>query len=104
MASFVNRLLRGMVVGVMLLLAATASLVSFSYDADDDDDTPPITIELSIVAPAKRPAHLIKQQSPARVSHLRDEETPASQIASAELEPVLLLAQGSPQLVIPLRR
>jgi hypothetical protein len=78
--------------------------VSISYDADDDDDTPPITVELSIVAPTKKAAHLIRQHSSTRVSHLRHETPVTEQIAAAELEPALLLEKSSPQLIIPLRR
>ena len=103
MASFVNRWLRGTVLGVMLLLAATANLVSFSYDADDDDDTPPVNVELNIVTSTKKPAHLVKHHSSTRVSHVACERPSPDQTPCAGFEPALSLDKSSPQLVIPLR-
>jgi hypothetical protein len=87
----------------MLLLAATANLVSFSYDADDDDDTPPVDVELNIVTSTKRPAHLVKQHSSTCVAHVECEKPPLDQKTSAGFEPASLLDKSSPQLVIPLR-
>ena len=103
MPLFLHRLLRGTVLGVMLLLAATANLVSFSYDADDDDDTPPVTVELSIGAPVKKATHLVKQQSASHIASVGGQIAPADLLASAEFFPALQ-DNSSPQLVIPLRR
>jgi hypothetical protein len=103
MAFWLKRLLRGSVVGLMLLLAATANLVSFSYDADDDDDTPPITVEINVGAPVKKATHLVKQQSSAEAAQLKSQVPVAEQIASAGVSPVPRLHLTSPQLVIPLR-
>ncbi|HET9838681.1 MAG TPA: hypothetical protein VFR84_10630 [Candidatus Angelobacter sp.] len=103
MAFWLKRLLRGSVVGLMLLLAASANLVSFSYDADDDDETPPVTVELSIGAPVKKAAHLVRQQSSAEAAPPKDHLPAAEQMASAAVLPSLRLHPNSPQLVIPLR-
>jgi hypothetical protein len=54
MTQFFHRIFRGTILALMLLLAGTANLVSVSYDADDDEDTPPVTVELNLVAPCKK--------------------------------------------------
>jgi hypothetical protein len=103
MRSFVNRLLRGAVLGVMLLVAATANLVSFSYDADGDDETPPVNVELSIVAPNKKLAHVVRQHAPARRLGFEVQGFFIQQPASLEFESQLPLDMSSPQFVVPLR-
>ena len=103
MVSFLNRLLRGTVLGLMLLLAATANLVSFSYDADDDDDTPPVNIELNIVTSTKKPAHLVKHHSSVPASRVENEGIAVEETASTALHSVLPIEKASPQLAIPLR-
>lgn len=40
---------RNFILGLMLLLAVAASLISFSYDADTQDDIPPVTVELKFL-------------------------------------------------------
>lgn len=103
MVSVPNRWLRATVLGVMLLLAATANLVSFSYDADDDDDTPPVNVELSIVTSPERPAHLVKHHLSMRVPHVPCERPSSDHTGSAQFDSSSLLDKTSPQLVIPLR-
>lgn len=99
-----TRLLRGAVLGMMLLLSAMASMVCFSYDADGDASTPPVTVELSIV-PSKKAIQISAPQSIANTHHVRDVQpaSPDSQIAM-----VFPSAQAtdstSPQFVLPLRR
>src|SRR5947209_13208652 len=100
MTSFLHRLFRGAVLGMMLLLAGTANLICVSYDADDDDDTPPITIELSLAAPCRKSLHVPKNQSHAGIPS----EKPLSEpMASVVLESIPLLTKAAPQLVVPLR-
>jgi hypothetical protein len=104
MASWLKKWLRGTVVGLMLLLAAAANLVSFSYDADDDDDTPPITVELSLSAPVRKAAHLVRQQSSTHTIRVKDEARAARQTAPSVAERVRHLHTAtSPQVVTPLR-
>lgn len=99
-----TRLLRGAVLGTMLLLSAMASMVCFSYDADGDASTPPVTVELSIV-PSKKAIQISAPQSIADTHHVRDVQpaSPDSQIAmvfpSAQATDIT-----SPQFVLPLRR
>ena len=88
---------------MMLLLAGTANLVCMSYDADDDEDTPPISIELSIVAPCKKAIQVSKPSSHARTSRLRDEKPVTAQATPAIFASPTLLDQTSPRLQVPLR-
>jgi hypothetical protein len=105
MKPFFTRLLRGAVLGMMLLLSAMASMVCFSYDADGDDSTPPVTVEINGIVPSKKAIQFSKLQSIAGAQHLRDTQpaSPDFQIALA-----LPLAQASDstsaQFVLPLRR
>jgi len=87
----------------MLLLAGTANLVSVSYDADDDEDTPPVTVELTLVAPCKKNIQVPRQQAHARTFRLRDEKPQNELLTSVRFEAAHLLQNGSPQLVVPLR-
>jgi hypothetical protein len=104
MGPFLHKLLRGAVLGMMLLLAGAANLVCLSFDADDDEDTPPISVELNIVAPCKKCIHVPKPHSHARAFRLRDEKPVTTQLASVVFESPILLDQESPQLLVPLRR
>src|SRR5580765_5586798 len=47
-----HRLLRGMVLGLMCLLAGTASCSCDSYDPNPYDDAPPLVVEYSYVVPS----------------------------------------------------
>jgi hypothetical protein len=104
MALMFRRLMRGSLLGLMLLLAGAANLVCISYDADDDEDTPPVSIELNIVAPCKRSVQVPKLQTHARVSRLEDEQPATEQLAMASFDQAPQLQQGPPQMIIPLRR
>jgi hypothetical protein len=100
MAPFLHRLLRGAVLGMMLLIAGAANLICVAYDADDNDETPPVTVELSVVAPCKKSLHVPKTQRHAGIG----EEKPQTEIApSLAFESAPLLDKASPQLVVPLR-
>jgi hypothetical protein len=100
---FLHKFLRGAVLGMMFLLAGTANLVCLNFDADDDEDTPPISVELNIVAPCKKCIHVLKPHSHARTFRLRDEKPVTTQLASAVFESPILLDQESPQFLVPLR-
>ena len=103
MAPFLHKLFRGAVLGLMLLLAGSANLVCLSFDADDNDDTPPVNVELNIVAPCKKAIQAPKLYSVATAS-LRDglpaEPKPASSVLVTS---PILLHQESPELQVPLR-
>jgi len=105
MTSLLRRLLRGAVLGMMLLLAGTANLVCITYDADNDEDTPPVSVELNIVTPCKRSIQLPKPHTNARTFHLRDEK-PSTEVATLSPAPSRLAPQikeGPPELLVPLR-
>ena len=100
-----TRLLRGAVLGTMLLLSAMASMVCFSYDADGDASTPPVTVELSGIVPSKKAIQISAPQSIADTHHVRDVQpaSPDSQIAMV-FPSVQATDITSPQFVLPLRR
>src|SRR5258707_7624924 len=100
MAPFLHRLLRSAVLGMMLLLAGTANLICVAYDADDDDETPPVTVELSLVAPCKKSLHTPGTQNHAGFRDVKPQTEVMVQVA---FESAALLTQDSPQLVVPLR-
>ena|ERR1051326_5693084 len=100
-----TRLLRGAVLGMMLLLSAMASMVCFSYDADGDDSTPPITVEINGIVPSKKAIQISELQSIAGTQHVREAQSPSpeSQIALA-FPSAQATDSTSPQFVLPLRR
>ena len=53
-----HKSVRGAVLGLMLLLAGAAPLFTVAVDNDDDDDTPPITVEINLVAPSRKTVHM----------------------------------------------
>lgn len=87
----------------MFLLAGTANLVCVSYDTDNDEDTPPITVELSIVAPSKKDVQVAAPQAPTQTFRLRDEKPLVHEAASKDLLMTTLLDQKTPELQVPLR-
>jgi len=101
------RFARSVVLGLMFFLAVTAPCSSNSYDPDPYYDVPPVvTVEFNYVVPS---AINIRQSNvPGGSWHnaalveasLNGVERPAS----AENSPVPDLVQGSPLLVVPLRR
>ncbi|HEV7520563.1 MAG TPA: hypothetical protein VGP89_05645 [Candidatus Angelobacter sp.] len=100
MAPFIHRLLRAAVLGMMLLLAGSFDFTCVSYDADADDDTPPVTVEMSLAAPCKKSLNAFKSQNHAGV---RGEKGQTQLLIAVAFESDPLLAQRSPQLVVPLR-
>jgi hypothetical protein len=102
MAPFLHKMFRGAVLGLMLLLAGSANLVCLSFDADDNEDTPPVNVELNIVAPCKKSIQAPKLHSVATAS-LRNELPVAPKPASSIFATPILLHQESPQLQVPLR-
>ena len=100
-----HKTFRGAVLGLMLLLTGTAPLFTVSIDADDDDDTPPITIEMNLVAPASRSVQAQADHAATvrQVSTTGHREMFRKSVFSSHYQPTLNVEAGSPQLVIPLR-
>jgi hypothetical protein len=104
MSKILYKCFRGAVLGLMLLLACGANLVCISFDTDNDEDTPPITVELSLVAP-KRSHHLPNKRAQAEVVRQKDlEAVSPSLVATVYVDSMPAVKAGSPQDVIPLRR
>jgi hypothetical protein len=98
-----TRYFRNVVLGLMLLLAGAANLVSISYDNDNDEDTPPVTVELDLAATARKDIQLPRQSGSA-VFHLQDAQPAAGLVARLTFESVPQFKAGPPQLSVPLRR
>jgi hypothetical protein len=98
-----HKSVRGALLGLMILLAGVAPLLTVAVDNDDDDDTPPITVEMNLAAPSRKatqtPAAEIAQQFTAV-----GKGEPFNKAAlSSQHHPMIQPVTGSPQLVVPLR-
>jgi hypothetical protein len=104
MWKILHRYFRGVVLGLMLLLAGAANLVCVSYDADNDEDTPPVTVEMNLIAPVKKNTHLPTRYVQAETVRQKDLHAAAAKLATAFSTPFLpLLNTGSLQQDLPLR-
>jgi len=105
MSKILYKCFRGAVLGLMLLLACGANLVCISFDTDNDEDTPPITIELSLVAPKRSHSLPNKRLRAEEVVRQKDlEAVSPSLMAAVYVDSMPTVNAGSPQDVIPLRR
>jgi hypothetical protein len=108
MSLLAYRCVKTAVFGLMFFLAITASCSSDSYDPDPYDNLPPvITVDFNYVVPSC--LHLRRPDALSRNHHAVSSEVKVH-LASTFL-PLALnecstpsLQQGSPQLLIPLRR
>ena len=78
-------------------------MFTLSIDGDDDDDTPPVTVEMNLVAPAAKSMHAQADHEVRQVSSTGHRETFRKSAFSSHYQPTLNVETGSPQLVIPLR-
>jgi hypothetical protein len=97
-----HKSVRGAILGLMLLLTGAAPLLT-AVDNDDDDDTPPITVEMNLVAPARRTVHMPAAEASRQFTATGRREPFSKALLSSQHHPMLELAMGSPQLVVPLR-
>lgn len=104
MPSFWHKSVRCVTLGLMILLTGIAPLLTISVDNDDDDDTPPITVEMNLVAPARKAVHLPAAQASARqFAGSPNSDTFAKASLASQHHPTLEAAMVSPHLVVPLR-
>jgi len=94
---------RGAVLGLMLLLTGAAPLFTVAVDNDDDDDTPPITVEMNLVAPSRKAVHMSAAETANQFTVTGKREPFRKAALSSHHHPVFELDMGSPQLVVPLR-
>jgi hypothetical protein len=104
-----HRWLRGLVLGCMVFLAATASCSCDSFDPDPYDGVPPVvTVEFNYVVPGRvnirRPQNQNKR--PIRIDSANQSQQPpfAEVVGLYESLVASPLLQGSPQWAAPLRR
>ena len=100
------RLSRLVVLSLMFFLAVTAPCSSHSYDPDPYDDVPPVvSIDINYVVPSA--IHIRQSNVPNgswQSAALLSSPIPEARLALAENPFAAVLAHGSPQLAIPLRR
>lgn len=98
-----HKSVRGALLGLMILLTGAIPLLTVSVDNDDDDDTPPITVEMNLVAPSKKAVHMPVAETSRQFTATGSREPFAKAALSSQHHPTIELAMGSPQLVVPLR-
>ena len=104
-----HRWLRGLVLGCMVFLAATAACSCDSYDPDPYDDIPPVvTVDFNYVVPSRvnirRPQSQNKR--PIRIDSGNKSQNPSFAEVGGLYESLVAspLLHGSPQWATPLRR
>jgi hypothetical protein len=98
-----HKSVRGAILGLMLLLTGAAPLLTVSVDTDDNDDTPPITVEMNLVAPSRKTVQMPAAEAARQFTAVGSREPFAKAALSSQHHPTIELAMGSPQLVVPLR-
>ena len=102
MWKILHKYFRGVVLGLMLLLAGAANLVCVSYDADNNEDTPPVTVEMNLIAPVKRTTHLPAKHVQPETVQQNDLQT-ATLVVALSTHSLPLLNTSSLQQDLPLR-
>ncbi len=89
-------------VGVMLVLAASASLICISYDADEQDEIPPVTVELKFISESPKAAPQVRADALLVAPSVLTEGVPAQRNYSSVPVPRSEAPNSSPQLLLPL--
>jgi hypothetical protein len=98
-----HKSVRGALLGLMLLLTGTAPLFTVAVDNDNDDETPPITVEMNLVAPARKTVHMPSAEASCQFTATGHREPFRKAAFSSHHQPTLRPEAGPPQLVVPLR-
>jgi len=101
--SFWHKSIRGVLVGLMLLVTGAAPLFVVSVDNDNDDETPPITVELNLVAPSNKTVQPAASEASRQMTATGHRESFSKALLSSHHHPTIELDTSSPQLVVPLR-
>jgi hypothetical protein len=95
-----TKYIRATMVVIALLLASTANLVDFSYDADHDETTPPVVVNLQFVLRAQRsvPRAVTVAQIAVRLNFF----VQSSPLPALRAETALVPIERPPQHLLPL--
>ncbi|HSM85801.1 MAG TPA: hypothetical protein VLT16_06605 [Candidatus Limnocylindrales bacterium] len=105
MLSIAHRHFRRYVLGLMLLLAASANCLCVSYDTDGDDGVPPSTVEFRFVARNEKAAEDQVGKSAEVASSPWSIQLPVLLIAGHDRQGSVVRPNAGPQpLIVPLRR
>jgi hypothetical protein len=98
-----HKSVRGALLGLMILLAGVAPLLTVAVDNDDDDDTPPITVEMNLGAPSRKAAQTTAPEITQQFVAVSEGEPRSQAVLSSQHHLIIRPVTGSPQLVVPLR-
>lgn len=101
---FFHKYLRRFTLALTLLLAASANCLCVTYDSDEDDDVPPVKVELNFVVPGGKTTQAREIGSTGSSSSLQSLQLWAQSMARHDRQRAGAMHEGSPQLLIPLRR
>ena len=96
-----QNLICDLVLGAMLLLVATASLVSVSYDSDDRDEAPPVTLEMKFLLQSPRASSDLRTHAVAVSPAFLRNGYPKTRVAAVRYIS-LQSEKGHSQLLVPL--
>jgi hypothetical protein len=103
------RYLRGLVLGLMFILAGTAFCWCDAYDPNPYDDIPPVvTVEFNYVVPAQtniQAAHSVLRNSLKVLNSTQQQQRqPVDTLSINRQQTISALPQGTPPMFLPLRR
>jgi hypothetical protein len=88
--------------GMVLLLVGGANLFTVAVDDDGDEDTPPVVVQLNLVA-NRRTSVVSRDHVQRRVNERKCAESTEHMVTSLDRQPVIGPGNGSSELIVPLR-